>query len=172
MEEKVERKDNRNYCLFLFEIIACICVVFIHVKFPNTLGFIERFGRFAVPLFFVVSGFYLVNGEMDKVLLRERLKKKIIRLLILLAVSSVSYFIGGFFSSLNDLPHYFVETFTLNKLWCFLLFNRPFIIVINWFILSLIYVYLIIYEIALMISDGKVSQKQLDYAKEMVINNK
>ena len=29
-----------------------------------------------------------------------------------------------------------------------------------------------IYEIALMISDGKVSQKQLDYAKEMVINNK
>ena len=29
-----------------------------------------------------------------------------------------------------------------------------------------------IYEIALMISDGKVSQKQLEYAKEMVINNK
>ena len=28
-----------------------------------------------------------------------------------------------------------------------------------------------IYEIALMISDGKVSEKQLEYAKEMVLSN-
>ena len=50
---------RQNYKLDLFKCIAAYCVVLIHVPFPGMVGNAANcLARFAVPLFFLVSGYY------------------------------------------------------------------------------------------------------------------
>ena len=42
--------------------ISCLAVVLIHYNFPGDLGIaIKTLSRFAVPVFFAISGFFLVS---------------------------------------------------------------------------------------------------------------
>lgn len=53
-----------NYCMDFLKGIACIFVVFIHVKFPGDVGqAIQAIARFAVPFFFMVSGYYCFRRD-------------------------------------------------------------------------------------------------------------
>ena len=139
-------KKSKNYCLFLFEIAASIFITFIHIRFPSPYGeFIVYLARFGVPLFFMISGFYLVpDGTTNPIELRNRIKKKLIRIVILLGISSTIYFLYGFFSSITDLSSFFINRWNLFNFINFILFNSPFLNVPHWFLLALIYVYLII----------------------------
>ena len=51
---------KQNECLNFFKGIACILVVSLHVRFPVEAvdGVIQCIARFAVPLFFMISGYY------------------------------------------------------------------------------------------------------------------
>ena len=43
--------------------LACIAVIFIHVKFPWPFAKpVTAFSRFAVPVFFAISGFFFISG--------------------------------------------------------------------------------------------------------------
>lgn len=60
--------------------IACICVVFIHVTFPNMFGLVvKNICGYAVPVFFMIAGYY-VGGQ--KQVIKRRLYK-ILRILML-----------------------------------------------------------------------------------------
>lgn len=51
-----------NYCLDFIKGIACLCVVLMHCEFPGILGTtVQTVGRFCVPLFFMVSGYFCFN---------------------------------------------------------------------------------------------------------------
>ena len=59
-----------NYCLDFIKGIACIFVVFFHCSFPGIMGMsIAAVGRFAVPFFFMVSGYFcfspIVNNSSN-----------------------------------------------------------------------------------------------------------
>ena len=66
---------TRNNCLNILKCIACFGVVFIHITFPGTLGDIVKYAStFAVPLFFMIAGYYSY-GCTD-----EKIKKRVIKI--------------------------------------------------------------------------------------------
>lgn len=60
--ENINIGKHRNCLLDAIKGLACFAVVFMHVKFPGNLGgVITIISSFAVPVFFMTSGFYAVG---------------------------------------------------------------------------------------------------------------
>lgn len=63
-DRKNQTEKSINYHLNSIKGIACLGVVPIHIKFPEIIG--EIFwvlGQFAVPLFFMISGYYMPERQ-------------------------------------------------------------------------------------------------------------
>ena len=59
-------RTKTNHCLDCIKGIGCICVVFIHVKFPGCFGdIVWRLSQFAVPVFFLTSGYFAYSLDKD-----------------------------------------------------------------------------------------------------------
>ena len=128
------KKSAKNTTLFFFELIASIFIVFIHCGFPSRLGaLVNCLARFAVPLFFCVSGFYLLKKDANVI---PRLISKIKKILVFALVTCAIYFI---YSAIVT-----NETFNFNLVYLFnfLLFNSVYFVEIAWFLFALLYVYL------------------------------
>ena len=66
-----ERTARRNLTLELCKLIAACFVVFIHVPFPAPAGeWVLCLARFAVPMFFAISGWYSYGAAPNKLLHR------------------------------------------------------------------------------------------------------
>lgn len=64
-------KLQRNQTLECCRILAAVFVVFLHVPFPGTVGkTVNCLARFAVPLFFAISGWFSYGAEGRKLLRR------------------------------------------------------------------------------------------------------
>lgn len=62
-------KKPYNYCMDFLKGLACIFVVFIHVKFPGDFGqAVQAIARFAVPFFFMVSGYYYFRPDYQGII--------------------------------------------------------------------------------------------------------
>ena len=135
----------RNHTLDVIKLIASYMVVFIHILFYGKVGIaVDALARFAVPLFFLVSGYYSYK------LPPEKIKRRIVHLITLLAFSVLVYTgynvlcllleqdipgIGAYFSRYEN-PK------TIKKL---LLFNIPVHTEHLWYLYAIIYVYLAFY---------------------------
>lgn len=70
--------DNRT--LYFWQGVACLSVVLIHCMLPTSLGVAAcALARFAVPLFFMTSGYYLRRGDMTDAQVQERICQKVRR---------------------------------------------------------------------------------------------
>lgn len=62
-----------NYALDFLKGLGCIGVVLIHITFPGLFGkFIARSSQFAVPVFFMISGFYAYQASDSTIIRRLR----------------------------------------------------------------------------------------------------
>lgn len=60
-------KQERNQSIECTRLIASFFVVFIHCPFPNRFGqLVTGLGRFAVPLFFMISGYFSFGAGKEK----------------------------------------------------------------------------------------------------------
>lgn len=60
---------KRNSMLDLLRFISCLFVVLIHCPLPGLLGTaIITFGRYAVPFFLMISGWYLFSYDQNIIL--------------------------------------------------------------------------------------------------------
>jgi len=90
-ELKTREKDNkstnkRNSCLNLLKCIACIGVVFIHITFPYPIGNVIKYmATFAVPLFFMIAGYYSFGCN------EEKIKRRLIKIIKILIFGIFSY---------------------------------------------------------------------------------
>ena len=138
-------KRSINFTLYLFEVLASCFVVFIHCKFPGTFGLcVDATARFAVPFFFMISGFFLCCEETEIAEFRKKVRKKLFRTCILLGISFLTFFAIRIIICLknnNSVLDYLCASFSLKKFLMFLFFNQPFISTHNWFLLSLIICY-------------------------------
>lgn len=141
--------------MFFFEALACILIVFIHSQFPGFFGelVVPGIARFGVPLFFVVSGFYLIKPGMSKEELRKKLKKRIIHTLVLIAFSAVIYFLVGivqarFGNNPKGVTNYLQTTFSWKRILRLVLLNVPLTSLPTWFLLAMLYGYAILYIFA------------------------
>ena len=85
-------RKNTNHCLDWLKGIGCICVVFIHVKFPGYFGDIVcRLSQFAVPVFFLTSGYF--SYSQDKTWTENTVKRRAKRILWLSVWTTCLYWI-------------------------------------------------------------------------------
>ena len=110
-------KTARNQTLECFKLIASVFVVFIHIKFPDRFGeLMTCLARFAVPLFFTISGYFSYQTKSS------RLVKRITHLLLLQLLGLVLFFGWNSFFLLwtgGDLPAFLRDslpyTFRLSR---------------------------------------------------------
>ena len=90
---KFDRQTDRNNCLNILKCAACFGVVFIHITFPGILGDIVKYvSIFAVPLFFMIAGYYSFGCTYDKI------KKRFIKIIKILIFAIIWWFLYNFAS--------------------------------------------------------------------------
>ena len=132
----------KNHCLNVWKGIAAFAVVLIHCTLPGVPGeIIKGIARFAVPLFFLISG-YFAYGREDAVL--KRRESHIFRLYV--GAVAVYYLWAAirYFLSQRTFAQMGAELFpdggrTVSDL---LLFNRTAMAPHLWFMGALVYCYL------------------------------
>jgi len=115
MQKITKTIHQRNYTIDLLRVLAIIGVVIIHVTSRsleqgnydllrlNTSLFLNQAFRFAVPLFFLISGFTLEYRYIDRLPIMTFFKKRISKLLIPYVFWSALYFVVLFKNSITDL---------------------------------------------------------------------
>ena len=84
------KTTSRNCCIDTIKGFACIAVVLIHYNWGNTFStLIQVVGRFAVPFFFFVAGFYLPDHNSN--ITPAKVLQKIKHICILLSKSILFY---------------------------------------------------------------------------------
>jgi surface polysaccharide O-acyltransferase-like enzyme len=113
-------KQNENYLLNFFKGLACIGVVFIHFHFPEIFGkIIAKIFHFAVPLFFMIAGFYSYKKDLNTI------KRRLIKIAKIL-----------FYSLLLYTVYYFIFHCITNSLTNWLISEMKFKSFVNFFILG------------------------------------
>ena len=140
---------QKNNTLELLKLFASYMVVFIHVLFCGRLGVIfDTLARFAVPFFFLVSGFFSYK------ITTEKIKKRILHILTLLILASVCYTIFNIAKLLlkgdiNDIILYFSKYADFTVLAKFFIFNVPVSSDHLWYLLAMVYVYIVFYFVTM-----------------------
>ena len=143
---------ERNHTLNYLKALASFCVVMLHCGFPGIAGkLIYGPARFAVPFFFMVSGYYVYSEDREKVI--NGLPRKIKHIALLLIETELIYLvwhiiqnaIGGGWGSVET---WFSDTFSVSKLIRFLIFQTTPIGDVSWFLVALLICYLATYGIA------------------------
>jgi peptidoglycan/LPS O-acetylase OafA/YrhL len=143
-----EKTQAKNYCLLMFELIASILIIFIHIRFPGRIGnAVESVARFGVPFFFMISGFFLIANGDTKENIRSKIKKKIKRLLILILFSEIVCFSTNIIICHKNIFALFNEFTSLTKYLFFFALNEPIYEcgAHLWFLYALLYSYLIFF---------------------------
>ena len=145
---------QKNSTLDLLKLFASYMVVFIHVPFYGRLGpIMETCARFAVPFFFLVSGFHSYEITCDKIKKRIR---NILTLLILSVVCCTAFKVFTLLSKGNmaDVTSYLSNYLDLVVLAKLLMFNITISSVHLWYLFAVLYVYVIFFFVTkLRISD-------------------
>ena len=131
---------KKNKLLNLVKFIASIFVIIIHLRTKTTFGsLLNCLARFAVPLFFMISGYYAYKSNT--------IKKHIIKIFKLSLFTIFIYFIYSViyeykFGSLTD----FLNSLILyDNIKNFFLYNSVTFVSHCWFLLALLYSYIIYY---------------------------
>ena len=126
--------------------ICCIAVIFIHYNFKGDLGLaVKAMSRFAVPIFFFISGFFFVGK--DYLIKREKTIMKIKHLVSLLIKSAIFYAIfciiwNNLYTQNFNLTEYIDKVISKESIIKFVVTNDPFVYSHLWFILALVYCYI------------------------------
>lgn len=140
--------DNKNInysmnvakCLGIFAVICIHCTLF---KFGRKGLVIDALSRFAVPLFFVISGYFSFYPNLERSL--DKYKTRAYRLIKLLISSMILYFIFYVFVIRYHSFYYSIYSITLGQIFNALIFNAYTYGPHLWFIGSLIYCYIFYY---------------------------
>lgn len=85
--ENTQISTGKNQAIAWAKLVAALFVVLIHVKFPEPFGSLATcLARFAVPLFFAVSGYFSYRISPGKILRRLKSTGKLYCIALLLAV--------------------------------------------------------------------------------------
>ena len=140
-------KITRNYSLDLLKFIASFLIVCIHFKFSGEAGkVVTIISRFAVPLFFMVSGYFSFGDD------HEKIKDKIIHIAKIYLFAVVLYFcfnvlVMVFEGQYKEAVWYVSTYFRISYTFKTILFNESLTAMHLWFLNSLVYTYVIRYVV-------------------------
>lgn len=136
---------KKNTTLELLKLFAAYMVVFIHVTFYGKTGVImDALARFAVPLFFLTSGYFSYNITPEKI--RKR-AKHIFNLILAATVCCILFGISTLLLSGNSggILAYLGEIFHPVMILRLLVFNKPVSSGHLWYLWAMLYVYIVYY---------------------------
>ncbi len=131
----------RNRTFDLFKWVAALFVLLLHVPFPGDVGgTVRMFARWAVPFFFMVSGYFTCNtvrrGDTGRLVRRVR------RLAGIYIPAACFYALWCCFLLSNKTPAAFFKShYTVQNIFSFLLLNNTQSKPHLWFVPALIYCY-------------------------------
>ena len=134
---------KRNDTLQIFKLIASYMVVFIHIYFYGKVGIIaDALARFAVPFFFLISGFYSYGCTPEKI--KKRIKH-IFGLILFAIIAYTAYDISLMLLQDNygGIVTYFKAYFLPQRWHGLLLFNLPIYKTHLWYLFAILWVYII-----------------------------
>lgn len=137
---------NINYSLNVAKCLAIFAVICIHCclyKFGRKGLVIDALSRFAVPLFFLISGYFSFYPNLERSL--DKYKTRAYRLIKLLISSMILYFIFYVFVIRYHSFYDSIYSITLGQIFNALIFNAYTYGPHLWFIGSLIYCYIFYY---------------------------
>ncbi len=95
MSDAQAPKKYENHVMRSFCALIIFCIIFVHYEPCYDLfgmkayEFVEGIGRFAMPMFFMVSGYFLYSADGHS---EKQLKRKTLRILFILVFMKVLYF--------------------------------------------------------------------------------
>jgi|GEM_PF-5150878 len=138
-------ENRRNDAMNLIKFIALIGVLCIHIKFPTIIGTeLVYLSKFAVPLFFAVSGYYTYHTPAGIILKRAG------RMFRWMIFGNALYFFWDlvYETMCGRSAAVFVRTaFTPKKILVFLVTNESYLRGHLWFLGALTYCYLVIFAL-------------------------
>ena len=145
MDNKLKQGENRN--LYTLEGIACLSVITIHIGYPGFIGIIINvLARLAVPLFFIVSGFFLGNIDKNTI---SKLDHKICRIFKLSLYATIFYWCWGMILHCLLLKEislftWFKSLVTVKNIVALIVLNSVPVGGHLWFLFALLYSYIIL----------------------------
>ena len=142
---------HKNLTFFSAKIFACFFVVCLHINFPGRIGqLITLFARFAVPLFFMITGYYTVCDDKNK--MSEKIDKRLKKIVNLTLTSFIFYFILNILINVKNgtMGNYILQIKNYANILKFLLLNwtTPVIGVGHiWYLFALVYILLILKKV-------------------------
>lgn len=127
---------KRNMNLDVLKGICAYLVIVIHCGFPFWSAYIDAFCRVAVPLLFMISG-YFCRGEWSEI------KRKVVNLMKIFVAGEGLYFLYNFHIQGNGWRAWLLEQVDMDTIRKILIYNDTGIFMAGWFLLSLMYSYLI-----------------------------
>lgn len=153
IDKGMDRMKNKqeNHCLNALKGVACIGVVFVHALFPGKFGnVIFMLASAAVPIFFLISGFYAY--DKDNRVVAEKTIGKLKRTIRLTVGACLLYIVWKFVRLwlMGNLPFSGISDFNCRNLVKMLLQNDLSFIEAGhfWFLLALIYAYVTLFLLA------------------------
>lgn len=134
---------KQNMTLELLKLFASYMVVFIHILFYGEFGVvINSLARFAVPLFFLISGFFSYKITVQKI--KKRIKH-IINLIVFAVILYTMFNVAGpiINGNMGEIISYFGLYFDFKTLLNLIIFNVPVSSGHLWYLFAVLYVYLI-----------------------------
>lgn len=138
--EKNKMQDNTT--LHAIKVLACFSVVSLHIWLPGKVGAVYQIiARFAVPMFFLISGFYSYNISKEKI--KQRIKK-MGKLILLSTFFYIIIFVYILWQK-RDL-HLFIQNFNFTNIVRFVIFNRISDLIGSmatplWYLYAMLYIY-------------------------------
>ena len=130
-------QHGRNNTLDVLKLFASYMVVFIHITFYGEIGSaVCALARFAVPLFFLVSGFYAYKVPPEKI---RRRMFRVARLLLFAVAAYTVYNVSR--RNTREIGLYWDAYLDLKNLVKLFLFNVPVHTEHLWYLLACLYVY-------------------------------
>lgn len=147
-----KRIIQKNHCLNFLKGCACFCVLYMHTSYDCLFSsIISCLSRFAVLIFFMISGYYCFDN--DREIVNQKMPRKVKHVVKLCIMSTVVFFLWDgvisniLFGNKVNIIGFVMKSLTKENLLKFVLFNQPFFGGIIWFIFALLYCYLIFWAV-------------------------
>ena len=131
---------TRNNNIDILKSICAFLIVCIHVPFPGFVGnYITALSRFAVPIFFMITGYFYSD-----VVKKGRTARQIKKIFILMVEANLVYFVWKwFYTAVISNADFISSTFTVKNLLRFVFFNDSPLNGHLWYLGAILYVLII-----------------------------
>ncbi len=133
----------RNQSINLLKFIAMILVILIHCKFPGNFGIlVKNFASCAVPMFFMISGYFSFETEINRISFRM---KRLLRDLIWANLFYLIWDIWYEYEMQRSIVSFLQYVFSVKRALVMLLFNESPVRGHLWYLGAILYCYLFFY---------------------------